>query len=569
MRKLSKLFLMGVVALGIGFTSCNNDDIDMPDQEKGNTHVSVALKLGGAATRALPNDYNEVGEWAGNDVVTNITVYLSNLSSVVQYDFGVGLDLDYEQDGSILRPTTAAAIRTTAGLKEVYVLVNPSNEALTVLGATLSSAGAFKTAYENVVQLANSGTSTDVSTSASKIAGVNGDGNDEIMMTTVEPQSINVAPNVLQDETINDAVNRVSIEVERAVARVMVTKSRDDAAADYSIPSADGGTPIGVLSNVTWVLAQGENSLFVQRKTDWATPSFSWVPATFAEFYTQDTVPADQNYDYSGLFEQYVAAPAFGGTTVPPLTAYVALNEEGNNQAAVLASLGLDANAVKGKFILPTTHEYGLEGASSYKKGNTAYVLVRAKFTPNVWADTGTSADGTFYVGVNGKFYTSAQAAYDDSGSAVITKYDGGKVLYYAWVNPDEIPAWYNSPVLRNNIYHIHITGFRTLGTNWNPLYPEDPEVDNPNFDPGQPEGPDNPRRIPNPDPVNPDPKPTPETVTVPDPDNPGEEIEVPVEEPENPIDPTDPLTTPETWMSVDVTVLPWLIHSYQVDLGI
>ena len=120
----------------------------------------------------------------------------------------------------------------------------------------------------------------------------------------------------------------------------------------------------------------------------------------------------------------------------------------------------------------------------------------------------------------------------------------GGKVIYYAWANPDAIPEWYNSPVLRNNIYHIHITGFKTIGTNWNPLFPEDPDTEDPN---------------------NPDPKPN---VTVPDPENPGGP-EIPVEEPENPIDPEDPLTTPETWMSVDVTVLPWLVHSYEVDLGI
>ncbi|NLD22965.1 MAG: hypothetical protein GX670_01875, partial [Bacteroidales bacterium] len=56
-------------------------------------------------------------------------------------------------------------------------------------------------------------------------------------------------------------------------------------------------------------------------------------------------------------------------------------------------------------------------------------------------------------------------------------------------------------------------------------------------------------------DPNNPAPRPEPE-----DPD---------VEEPENPIDPEDPLTTDETYMSVDVTILPWLVHSYQVDLGI
>jgi len=115
--------------------------------------------------------------------------------------------------------------------------------------------------------------------------------------------------------------------------------------------------------------------------------------------------------------------------------------------------------------------------------------------------------------------------------------------LYYAWANPDVVPDWYNSPVIRNNVYHIHITGFKNLGTNWNPLFPEDP----------------NGTTI-----TNPDPKPI---VTIPDPSDPENPIVIP--EPENPINPKDPLTTLETWMSVDVTVLPWQLHSYNVELGI
>ena len=131
--------------------------------------------------------------------------------------------------------------------------------------------------------------------------------------------------------------------------------------------------------------------------------------------------------------------------------------------------------------------------------------------------------------------------------------------MYYAWLNPDEKPDWYNSPVLRNNIYHIHITGFKNLGTNWNPLFPEDPtrELEDPTkpYDPV--ENPYKPKE-------NPDPKPTPDPNGPQDPTDP----ETP-EEPKTPIDPEDPLTTPITYMSVDVTVLQWLVHSYNVDLGI
>jgi len=597
MKRLSKLFLMGVIALGLGFTSCNNDDIGVEEQAKGNTHVSVTLKLGkGLATRALPNDYNEVGEWAGKDKINTVTIYVSDMSTVTAYNFAVGTD--YEIVGDLLKPLAPAAIRTTAGLKKVYVLVNATPQALALL-APATSAGVFEAAYANVLALANSGTEATVSTSASKIAVVDTD-DDVIMMTNVEPQTINVAPNIDEDGTLGGA-NRVNMQVERAVARVMVTTAK----TSYNVPSADGSTVIGSIADITWVLAQGENSLFIQRKTDWATPNWGYIPTTDAMYWDE----AGDKYDYSGLFENYVPATKFGGTTVPTIADYSTPELIG------------DQSILDGKFVLPTTHAVAAGEASSFKKGNTVYAMIRAKFTPGKFADGGTPAtDGTFYLGADGKFYTTANAALDPTGTKVyqkVTKYEKGKVIYYAWANPDVIPAWYNSPVLRNNIYHIHITGFKTIGTNWNPLYPEDPNdpnrvpyipnedydpytpwtpgtnepyLPNGNFDPEKPVGPDNIPYLPNPgyDPnqptvpgdnspvspnpdytpgTNPDPKPFPEFTPNPDPENPGTPITP--EEPENPIDPKDPLTTPETWMSVDVTVLPWLIHSYDVELGI
>lgn len=559
MKKTSKLLLLIVVALGLGFTACESDDIANNAIEEGNTHVSVTLRLssnGSVSTRALPNDYNDVGTWAGKDVVESLTVYLVDGASVNAKTFEVGTGKAYEQDtnGRLVPKTNEAAIRTTAGSKTVYVVINPTSEVTDHLNKT--PVAEFDEAYQNIALVAaNSGSNTTVSTSADKLAVVDS-GNDKIVMTNVKPATINVEPNITVDQTLTGSpLNRVTLEVERAVARVMTTT----AATSYNIPTtnAGGATSLGTISEITWVLAQGENSLYIQRKVDWSTPNFGWVPASQDNYVSN----AADKYDYSGLFENN--ATGFGGTTIPTLAAYTSLNAAGDNKSAVLASLNLDDNAVNGKFVLPTTHELGEKSSSNYKKGNTAYVLVRAKFTPSAdaWADTGTKAtDGTFYVGSNGKIYTSAQATYNDTKSTTMTKYENGKVLYYAWVNPDNVPDWYNSPVIRNNIYHIHIKGFRNLGTNWNPLYPENPEREL--EDPNQPYDPiDNPYKD---DKENPDPKPIPETVV--DPNDP--ETEIPVIEPENPITPEDPLTTPETWMSVDVTILPWLIHSYEIELG-
>lgn len=552
---------MAVVALGVGLTACNNDEIDGPqDGQKGNTHVSVTLKMSSklrSAGTGLPDEYNPVGTWAGKDKFDKIKIYLVDGSSVTSSEFTVGTDYEVvpQTDGSYyLRPLASAAMRTTAGQKTVYVVVNETPAVRDWLNKT--PVHEFEQAYKNLpLLLTNSGTSTTaVETSASKLAKKNTQ-DESIVMTTTEPDVLTVVDGVSEEETINEALkeNRASVTVERAVARVMVT-IKEVPTGGYAIPdpNTNGATNLGILSGITWVVAQGENSLYVQHKKnnpwEWATPNWDWVPTT-SEFYAQGTdgsATGNQKYDYSGLFEE--RNNSFGGTTVPTYEDYAANKGE--------EPIELETRWLAGKFVLPTTHLYAAPPAvganydGGYKKGNTAYVLIRAKFTPEdaAFADDATAkaTDGTFYVGKDGKFYTSETNA-KDAGNSEVAKYVEGKVLYYAWLNPDRIQNnWYNSPVLRNNIYHIHINGFRNLGTNWNPLYPEDP---------------DNPVMIPDPNnpggliPSNPDPRPVPE-----DPE---------VKEPENPIDPEDPLTTPETWMSVDVSILPWKVHSYEVSLGI
>jgi hypothetical protein len=560
MKKLSKLLLAVVVALGVGFTACNNDDIDSPNVERGNTHVSVTLKMttGGLrlADGAEDFDENYIGKWGGDDVFESVTIYLVDGSSVSSKTFSVGLDAttDYTVQGTgtstvTLKPNLSAAFKTTAGSKTVYVVVNETSAVKAWLNKT--PVHEFEQAYQNLpLALGNSGTSATVSTSASKVAEVKSN-KDAIVMTNLEPKTITVAAGISAQETIDDATKtRASLTVQRAVARVMVTIKEPNGGYKIPDPNTNGATNLGTLSGITWSVAQGENSLFVQQKPEFETPNWGWVPGDgSANFYGQGTDPAVQKYDYSGLFEKEAGSTlGYNGITVPTKTDYATQTPE---------SVGAES-LLKGKFVLPTTHLYANAptGAANYtggyKKGNTAYVLIRATFTPEAaaFADGGTYTTGDdFYVSENGKFYKSAQAAYDDTKSAKMTKYENGKVLYYAWLNPDQVPNWYNSPALRNNIYHIHITGFRNLGTNWNPLYPEDPSA--PGYDPE--------------DPSNPDPKPVPEDVIDPDdPDNP-----VTPEEPENPIDPEEPLTTSETWMSVDVTVLPWKVHSYEVPLGI
>ena len=61
-------------------------------------------------------------------------------------------------------------------------------------------------------------------------------------------------------------------------------------------------------------------------------------------------------------------------------------------------------------------------------------------------------------------------------------------MVYYAWLNPstNNRATWYSSPVLRNNIYHMHITGFRRMGLSGIPFVNSKPNTYLHNLDPDE-----------------------------------------------------------------------------------
>ena len=195
--------------------------------------------------------------------------------------------------------------------------------------------------------------------------------------------------------------------------------------------------------------------------------------------------------------------------------------------------------------LLPTLHKYNTDRAQSgYRKGNTAYILVRGYITPKfvyelngegkLVVNKNYTGDNVFY-GDDGKFYATDAAAQkaiklakkDENAKQFVKFYKGRVCMYTVWINPDKTDkTWKNAPTTRNNIYHVSINSISTLGESYNPLVPG-------NF-------------------PNPDPKPTP--------------TESPNEGP-NPYSPGKTISPDQTWMSVDTEVVRWSIHSYGVDL--
>ncbi len=606
------------------FTACSNDDPApnvQPNKPEGTTMMSIQFALQMPKSNRAADDkqnisnpeFNYAGKWIGNDLIKAVDVYIFKADPAAAGGYSLetsdNLDatkIDFQQpmvgnnDVAYIRPKKG--FKVDPGQKKVFVVVNPTTETQALLtGAT--DLTAFEAKYNGVMTLQNGGAaaptvytdataataaaSTDPFTVADHLAKVEGTAanqKDVIVMTGLAGE-INVQDNVNEAQTLNTSapVNRAKVTVQRAVARVLVTSD----ATSYDVKGDDPTTPaveseadgnavvLATIDNLTYVVAQGESSLyFNQQDSDnptnyqYKTPNSTYIPTGTADDPAANYGAAQYAmYDYTGLWRKH--DNKLGGYDVPTNAAYDASL---NNVVGQVQN----QDGLHGEFFLPNTHAYHDtdRGQSGYRKGNTAYVLVRGKINPkfvytganqvdNNW--TATHADDDLFLGDDGKFYASAALANDPTtnGNAAaaamkVKKFVKGKVLYFVWVNPDHTSGkeWINSPAIRNNIYHIQISGIANYVYNWNPLIP------NPNdpVDPTKPVSPENPRDPNNPN--NPDPQPS-----VPDPNHPGKNIPDPKEPPTD-ITPKDPLSLKEAWMSVDVTILPWQVHTAKVILG-
>ncbi|MCD8260428.1 MAG: Mfa1 family fimbria major subunit [Bacteroides sp.] len=464
-----KKYLFTVV-IGLGLVACNKEDSPTGVEEGLPTYVNLSIYLpgaGGAQPNALPDDYNNDGEYEGNDGVETLDIYMVSGDGTIEAKRFTGSGIS--STGSVVSPSQP--FRTTSGTKTIYVVLNSPNP------------------------LSNTVDSNDTLVPTEGLAEVvteNGVAYDVITMTG-KSSAIAIEQDIPQSSVISGGVNHISVQVVRMASRAIVTTT-----ASTQL-TAEDGTVLETLSDITYSVAQGTTQIYFIQRPDFTTFGSDYVPA-LGEY----TGQANQYYDYSDL-----STPE----TVP-----------------VLPAAGDGYKSLTGKFLFENTHTEGDLRTTEYRKGNTAYVLVRAILTPTATAiaDGGTLVNDTFYVGqTDGLIYSTKQAAQTAVQNQKVAVYQGGKMLYYAWLNPDNIAAPLNSPVVRNNIYHVNITGFTRIGYNWNPLYPENPN---------------------SPDPQNPDPRPV----------NP--------DEPDPPVDPVDPLTPEQTYMTVEVTALNWTTHSYDIE---
>lgn len=339
--------------------------------------------------------------------------------------------------------------------------------------------------------------------------------------------------------------------------------------AGYNPSNAQKENDFLTLDHLHYVVAQGENHLYFQQKvsTDgtaaFTTTAFDQVP-TETDFnaapYTQEYNQIGAHYDYAGLQKNQTnnttSVKGFSVKVRNPFAPTPTTVEE-------LAAADLKGE-LAGQYVLPTLHKFNTdETQSGYRKGNTPYVLVRARITPKQYindsgqvSDAALADDVDLYYGLEtGYFYVNknhvTDVAHHGRAHQKAYKYTKRVALYFAWLNPDNPSKPLNSPVVRNNIYHLHITSIGQLGSNWNPLVPKDKDNPDP-FPNDNPNEPTTPRVFPH-DPLykaTPIPEPTPST--------PGGGGETPnVDE-----------TKPQPWMKIIVKVVKWRIHSTTAELN-
>lgn len=572
-----------ILALGAGFTACSNDDLGKNEgkevAQSGTAFMSVSFTLPAPTTTRA--DRYQYGSWNGKDKINSVKVFVFNAENKLEKVVSLSnLRLDQETTGTV-KVSSNEAFKVKAGAKKVYVVVNPT-DAVTLPETADTPLADFTAAYDKVNKPTAPATGAAdpyyptaavTETRADKFASVSGQ--EDVILMTGDKAEVNVADGVTEQEAVSGVKNQAHLTVERAVARVVVTTNKTVAAFEIkgdNPETADKETNfvLATLSDITYTVAQGERAFNFLKKeyTDAGTtqdkegskkyentPAFAQKTANTDDFWASTSMTAYtkliEHYDYSGLWLNEKK-----GFEVKSRDAFIGDVDKDDEEVGKVTTHITTANTGDhGLFILPTTHKYGATAdASDYRKTNTAYILVRGVLNPKVYVD----ANGAFkkdeglkgkdfYLGANGLVYASKDCVQDPTKKGekgqTAKKYVGGKTLYFVWVHPDNLAATLNSPVDRNNIYHVQLKGVASWGANWNPLVPYPKGTTPPDFTQPNPQYPSNPN--------NPNDRPN---------DNPFE--------PKNPpVNPFENLTPTETWMSADVVIAPWAVHSYEVVL--
>ena len=624
---MKKQFFIAAAALTLAtsLTSCSKDYWDELSEHteeqaapKPTTFMTVAFALPKLSTRAGAADgqdlddpnFNHHGKWAGTDKIDNISVYVFNGDNStakleIKKDFAsTGLITKVEDNQLFVKIKEPFLV--SKGNKKIYVVINSTTESDALLTATVNSTTLqqFSEKYESAELSLVAATGGSVADKVAKL-----ENNQHIILMTGAPINKLMEDGVSKFEASTGTRNNASVQFKRAVSRVLVTTTKDSyTLAGYNPSNAQKENDFLTLDQLHYVVAQGENHLYFQQKasTDgtaaFTTPAFDQVPRETdfsADSYTQEYNQIGTNYDYAGLKKDQT-----GNTSTVKGFSVKVRNPFDPTPTTVEELAKADLNGeLAGQYVLPTLHKFNTdETQTGYRKGNTPYVLVRARITPKKYiGDNGQVSDAPLADDVD--LYYGLETGYFYVNKNHVTDGEHYGKANFAWLNPDDASKPLNSPVVRNNIYHLHIASISQLGSNWNPLVPKDKDNPDP-FPNDNPNEPTTPRVFPH-DPLykaTPIPEPNPSTPggggttpggggttpggggttpggggttpggggTTPGGGGttPGGGGDTPGGGGNTPEDPNVEEPKPQPWMKIIVKVVKWRIHSTTAELG-
>lgn len=527
-----------------------------------NNHIT---RSGGtSAGEGIPGDFEENrtplhwAEWEGNDVINQVYVYIFN---------GEGDDASYETTkvlaGSEFEVsgdtyTLKEPFLSTLGHKRVFVLVNLNQRLITKIN-TKATAGCTAKDFRDFLQ--SSGWSdTSISTvPTSQVSRTRADefvtkvGGKEAIVMTGEPQDVEITEQMKETVKNSTTINTATVNVERVVAKVIVTisekfqlhetdlatvraKAQEDEedalpyklACMHFVDSESDDSPKAYISDITWTVVQGASDLYFLKKPSEDKETFEYNAQDHEELPMEETtvqgkqlknggddwenkdfwtgvVPQYANfsdfYDYSGLWKKEGTSTIPYGIDIQSATPYVT-GAEGEAKTET-DKLKEEVAGMHSEYLFPT---YAGSGVNQ-QRGNTAYILIRARVHPLRYSTIGDDGEATMVAAEDGGFQDLSTFYFDpiinrfgdspealvkqDANAETIMKYTDGYVYYFLLPNatkPNDKNTAMVSPILRNQFYHVQINKVFDMGYPWNPLVPypkgtqgsENPIIENP-----------------------------------------------------------------------------------------
>lgn len=452
MKKFYGFLLAVVVALGLGLTACNNNDVPEPvDQDNGGHYLGISLKISSpSSTRATIDDDSKDGLPAENDLSAASAVVVAfptgiPITPVVSNVLALAAVYD-DENAPTYTPKADAAIEVAAGTYDVYVVVGPSTFISTFRTEVIATPGIIH--QKDLFSLLNNLSDIDGLITANAF-----------VLSSREVQQVTAQAS--KDDAIGNAAQ---VDLDRLVAKVTVSTATDFEVVPTTFDASLAG----------FTLQQGKTAQYtmIQDKALPSTPPAGLLP--------NDWNPSSPVLAAGA--PNYISFPSWGNNTDAFETTVPGRSSDG------------------GLYTTENTTVYNGEGSSDiYKIGTTTYALIRVKIIPTTLVGSQNPADpeDTFYFGLSDyKFYgnradaAAANGSLDGNNPGTVGNngfyvYKGG-YAYYSVLVGQNYPTESYAPIVRNRWYELNVTKVLQLGTPYDPFNPENPKVP---FTPADPDG--------------------------------------------------------------------------------